>query len=258
MKRLRFEYKTSLEFSENVTGHCFALRCIPFSDERQTITEDFCEITPNMGKLWHSRDSFGNLLVCGRMDFLHDNFSFKVSGVANIVNSGETVGEAAPYYRFFTPLTTAGERISAFYECCKPSSTGMLSRAMEISEILYNSMTYVRGVTGTQTTAEQAMTQLSGVCQDYAHILLSLLRIEKIPCRYVSGLAFESGETHAWVEVFEDGRWTRIDPTQNRLIGDSYIKLCHGRDYSDCPIERGIYIGNAQSVQTVFSKMTEI
>ena len=102
------------------------------------------------------------------------------------------------------------------------------------------------------------MTQLSGVCQDYAHILLSLLRIEKIPCRYVSGLAFETGETHAWVEVFDGGHWTGIDPTQNRLIGDHYIKLCHGRDYSDCPIERGIYIGNAQSVQTVLSRMTEI
>lgn len=258
MKRLRFEYETRLEFSHCVTGHCFTLRCTPFSDERQTISEANCEITPNGGEIWHSRDSFGNMLVCGRMDFPHDEFSFKVSGEAHIVNSCETVGAAAPFYRFHTPLTAAGEQISEFYESVKPSSSGVLSRALELSESLYNSITYVKGVTGTETTAEQAMEQKSGVCQDYAHILLALLRIEKIPCRYVSGLAFETGETHAWVEVYDGGHWTGIDPTQNRLVGDHYIKLCHGRDYSDCPIERGIYIGNAQSVQTVLSRMTEI
>ena len=229
-----------------------------FSDERQTISEEFCEISPSSSEIWHSRDSFGNMLVCGRMDFPHDEFSFKVSGEANIVNSSEAVGAAAPFYCFPTQLTSAGKKISEFYESAKPISSGALSRALELSESLFYTMTYVKGVTGTQTTAEQVLSQLSGVCQDYAHILLALLRIEKIPCRYVSGLAFESGETHAWVEVYENGHWTGIDPTQNRLICDHYIKLCHGRDYSDCPIERGIYIGNAQSVQTVLSKMTEL
>lgn len=157
MKRLRFEYETRLEFSQSVTGHCFTLRCTPFSDERQTITEEFCEITPKKGELWHSRDSFGNMLVCGRMDFPHDEFAFKVNGEAHIVNSCETVGTAEPFYRFPTPLTTAGEQISAFYESCKPVSAGALSRALELSESLYNSMNYVKGVTGTKTTAEQAM-----------------------------------------------------------------------------------------------------
>ena len=119
-------------------------------------------------------------------------------------------------------------------------------------------MTYKSGVTRVNTTAERAMEIREGVCQDYAHILLSLLRLEGIRCRYVSGLAFKCGETHAWVEVFDGIYWIGIDPTHNRLIGDNYIKLCQGRDYSDCPIERGIYRGNANSIQTVTSKVIEI
>ncbi|MGN0650465.1 MAG: transglutaminase domain-containing protein [Oscillospiraceae bacterium] len=258
MKRLRFEFETTLEFSQPVSGHCFTLRCTPFSDGRQTVAEALCEIEPKIGEVWRSRDSFGNMLICGRMELPHDRFSFRVSGQASIINSGETVGGAAPFYSFHTPLTAAGEQILRFYENNKPQGGDALSRALSLSQSLYGSMSYQKGITATDTTAEQALELGSGVCQDYAHILLSLLRLERIPCRYVSGLAFESGETHAWAEIYDGGKWIGLDPTHNRLIGDSYIKLCHGRDYSDCPIERGIYLGNAGSVQTISSRMTEI
>lgn len=258
MKRLRFEYNTKLEFSNNIKCHSFTLRCTPFSDSRQTISEASCEILPKCGKIWHSRDSFGNMLLCGRMEEPHSEFAFKVKGEAHILNSCEAVGEVAPYYSFHTPLTAPGESILSFYREVKPTDASILARAVSISESLFATMTYETGVTATDTTAELAMEQRSGVCQDYAHILLSLLRLERIPCRYVSGLAFESGETHAWVEVYDKGVWTGIDPTHNRLIGDHYIKLCHGRDYADCPIERGIYSGEVSSVMSVLSRMTEI
>lgn len=258
MKRQRFEYITRLEFSDNITNHCFTLRCTPFSDGRQTISEAFCEILPETGRIWRSRDSFGNILVCGRMDEPHKDFSFRVCGEAHIYHSCEAVGEAAPYYRFHTPLTVPGEKILSFYENKKTAETSNLSRAISFSKSLYTAMTYKKGVTTTATTAEQALELGCGVCQDYAHILLSLLRIERIPCRYVSGLAFESGETHAWVEVYEKGIWTGIDPTHNSLIGDHYIKFCHGRDYNDCPIEQGIYSGGSSSIMTILSRTTKI
>lgn len=258
MKRLRFEFETRLEFSKPVTEHCFTLRCTPFSDGRQTISEAKCEITPQTGEIWHSRDSFGNNLVLGRIDLPHDCFVFRVSGEAHILNSCDNRTAAAPFYRFPTPLTAAGEKLTEFYKKNQPQGIDILSRAMLLSESVHGAMEYTKGVTGTDTTAEQALKLGSGVCQDYAHILLALLRMDGIPCRYVSGLAFESGETHAWVEVHDGAFWHGIDPTQNKPADDRYIKLCHGRDYSDCPIERGIYIGAADSVQTVTSHTTEI
>lgn len=258
MKRLLFEFETKLEFTQPVTSHSFTLRCVPFSDGRQMISEAFCDISPKSGEIWRSRDAFGNMLICGRMDEPHEEFSFKVNGEAQIINSCEAIGGSAPYYSFHTPLTAPGEQILSFYKQHEPLDGEVLARAMSLSDCLYRRMTYQRGITATDTSAEQAMSAAAGVCQDYAHILLSLLRLERIPCRYVSGLAFESGETHAWVEVHDGKRWVGIDPTHNRFIGDRYIKLCHGRDYSDCPIERGIYIGNAGSVQTISSAMREI
>ena len=258
MKRLRFEYETKLEFSCSVTEHSFSLRCMPFSDGRQIIAEPICTIYPVSESIWRSRDSFGNTLICGRNNAPHSSFSFKVCGEAQIINSCRASGSAPAFYRFHTPLSQPGDAIDSFYEENKPTVGDILSRTEALSDSLFNAMTYKSGVTKVTTTAEQAMKIKCGVCQDYAHILLSLLRKDGICCRYVSGLAFECGETHAWVEVYNGTNWTGIDPTHNRLIGDNYIKLCHGRDYSDCPIERGIYRGNANSIQTVSSKISEI
>lgn len=257
MKRLRFEFETKLEFSCGATDHSFTLRCIPISDGRQTIAEPKCVILPRLGNIWRSRDSLGNTLICGRMEESHSGLSFKVEGEARTENTCESAGTAQPFYRAYSPLTAAGDKIISFYKENRPSGSDIRSRAESLSEAVFSLMNYQSGITGVNTTAEEALSLGSGVCQDYAHILLSLLRTDGIPCRYVSGLAFECGQTHAWVEINDGSRWIGIDPTHNRYIGGGYIKLCHGRDYSDCPIERGIYIGNADSLQTVSSRITE-
>ena len=90
----------------------------------------------------------------------------------------------------------------------------------------------------------------AGVCQDYSHVLLSLLRMAGMPARYVVGLMQGEGESHAWVEANCRGYWYGIDPTNHLLINESYIKLAHGRDYGDCMISRGIS-RNPRAIQTM-------
>lgn len=257
MKRLRFEYSARLEFSGAVSEHCFTLRCLPISDGRQLIREPRWEITPTEN-VWFSRDSFGNTLLCGRIPEPHDSFSFGVSGEAEIINACDIPGFPPAIYGYESPLTKAGERIREFYAQNAPTADNALDRALQLSQSLYSVMTYKKGVTHVNTAAEDALALGEGVCQDYAHIFLALCRLDGIRCRYVSGLAYDSGETHAWTEIAGGSKWYGIDPANNRLIGEHYIKLCHGRDYSDCPIERGIYLGNSGSVQTVTSSVTEI
>lgn len=261
MKKLRFEFSTELLFEGNVTEHCFTLRCVPFSDGRQLVSEPKCEILPHCGSIWRSRDSFGNPLICGRIPEAHSSFSFNVTGEAEIVNSDFISGNAHPVYGYFSPLTGAGESILEFRKKLLPKinvAENILQKAEVISEEIYSYMTYRKGVTKVNTAAEEAMEQGEGVCQDYAHIFLSLCRSVGIRCRYVSGLACENGETHAWAEISDGGKWYGIDPANNRRINENYIKICHGRDYSDCPIERGIYIGNCGSSQKIFSFVSEI
>lgn len=246
-----------MDFSGTVSEHCFTLRCLPISDGRQLIREPRWEISP-AEKVWFSRDSFGNTLLCGRIPEPHDSFVFGVSGEAEIINACDIPGFPSAVYGYESPLTKAGERIREFYSNNVPSSDTVLKRALQLSQSLYSAMTYKKGVTQVNTAAEEALLLGEGVCQDYAHIFLALCRLDGIKCRYVSGLAYNSGETHAWTEIADGSKWYGIDPANNRLIGEHYIKLCHGRDYSDCPIERGIYIGNSGSVQTIESSVTEI
>ena len=98
-----------------------------------------------------------------------------------------------------------------------------------------------------------------GVCQDFAHIMIALVRRLGIPCRYVSGYLFHGrddrsaeGATHAWVEALLPGLgWVGFDPTNNVLAGTRHIRVAIGRDYADVPPTRGVYKGTARDELSV-------
>jgi transglutaminase-like putative cysteine protease len=110
---------------------------------------------------------------------------------------------------------------------------------------------YASGVTNVSTTAAQAWESQQGVCQDFTHAMLSLLRGAAIPARYVSGYLHTEdpapgqtvvGESHAWVEYW-DGDWQAVDPTNDRAVGAAHVIVARGRDYADVPPLKGIYAG---------------
>jgi transglutaminase-like putative cysteine protease len=104
---------------------------------------------------------------------------------------------------------------------------------------------------------EHAIETRKGVCQDFTHIMISLVRHVKIPCRYVSGYVHprqkhpdrsSDGATHAWIEALVPGfGWVGFDPTNNLLAGERHIRTALGRDYADVPPTRGIFKGSASS-----------
>lgn len=118
-------------------------------------------------------------------------------------------------------------------------------------------MIYVPGITTVQTTASQSLEMKKGVCQDFAHLLISLCRKAGIPARYVTGFMQGEGFTHAWIEFYDAGFWYGFDPTHNRQIDTGYIKVAHGRDYEDCAIDRGSFKGLAQQKLEVFLKVEQ-
>lgn len=126
-------------------------------------------------------------------------------------------------------------------------------------------MSYVPGSTNVLTTAAQAWAAGTGVCQDFAHTTLSLLRSAGIPARYVSGyLHTESpapgktvtGESHAWVDYW-DGTWHAIDPTNDRAVGAAHVTVARGRDYADVPPLKGIYAGGESEGLGVTVEITQ-
>ena len=133
-----------------------------------------------------------------------------------------------------------------------------LTLLTELNEAIYKLFAYVPNSTKVDSPIEEALRTRQGVCQDFAHIMIALVRRQHIPCRYVSGYMFHrdeeekdrslEGASHTWVEALVAGLgWVAFDPTNNLVGGDRHIRVAIGRDYADVPPTRGVYKGEAQS-----------
>jgi transglutaminase-like putative cysteine protease len=131
---------------------------------------------------------------------------------------------------------------------------------------LYRTFSYVKKSTAVDSPIEDALRARQGVCQDFAHIMITLARNLRIPCRYVSGYlhhdsehADRSGEgaTHAWVEALLPGLgWTGFDPTNDLIAEGRHIRTAIGRDYSDVPPTLGTMKGRAKTELQVRVRVT--
>lgn len=261
MKELSFYYMLKIRFSSPVKDHRFTLRCVPCDNERQRMKEMEISVLPKEN-LSSSTDSFGNYCIYGNCKSPHDLFMAEVRGIAQVgLKDTEYAGEdyRMGLYRYQTAYTRPGDAIREFHSRI-PSLKGKtnLEKAIFMMERLYESFQYKQGVTTICTTAEEAMTLGKGVCQDYAHILISLCRMEGIPARYVVGMLIGEGASHAWVEVYDEPYWIALDPTNMLIVNDQHIKISGGRDYQDCVINQGIMTGLARQEQEIEVLVEEI
>jgi transglutaminase-like putative cysteine protease len=138
----------------------------------------------------------------------------------------------------------------------------------ELNARLYEKFDYAPNTTEVDSPIDDALQTRRGVCQDFAHIMITLVRQLKIPCRYVSGYLFHedksmdrspAGATHAWVEAYlgELG-WVAFDPTNNLEGCDRHVRVALGRDYADVPPTRGVYKGEAESELSVLVTVTPV
>lgn len=252
MKELHFEYHMKLSFTTPVEKHRFTLKCVPLSNERQEISNLDVDVYPKEF-LSTDEDSFGNYCIYGFSKEKHDHFSAVVKGTAKTgLASFEQAKEAhlIGVYKYQSEYTKPGPHVHAFAEQFSfGSGTSDLDKALAYMRRLYETFHYVQGVTTIHTTAEQAMELGQGVCQDYSHILLSLCRLQKIPSRYVVGMLMGEGLSHAWVEVCSDNKWIALDPTNDLIVDDQHIKISTGRDYKDCTINQGVFVGQTTQTQ---------
>lgn len=249
MGKLRFEYQMKLNFSSPVTGHYFALRCVPGDSLRQEITlTEFC-VSPADYTV-RTTDGFGNLRISGCCMLPHESFGYRISGTAETKGMLLMKSPLHPMYRYPSKYTRPEPEILEFTravreECMRQNAETEMERAVCAMDYLYTHFTYSPGITDIRTTAAEALRLGKGVCQDYAHIMTAVMRCMGIPARYVNGLMIGEGSTHAWVEVYVDGGWYGLDPTNDLHIDAYYIKLAHGRDYDDCAVDVGRFLGSA-------------
>lgn len=254
-KTLSFFYDILLEFDIPVRDHAFTLRCIPPSFPGQEILDVTLKLDPQVPYTLQ-RDGFENLLQIGRADAPHDHFRYTVLGTARLDTAARKREPVHPIFRFPSAYTQPDAAMETFlYGLSLPDEPRKLAWAL--AEAVREHMHYAPGTTGVGTTAAEAFRAGTGVCQDFAHVYLTLARLSGLHARYVNGLPEGEGASHAWCEVSLDGIWTGIDPTRGRWVDDSYIRFCVGRDFGDCPIERGIFRGLTDQRQTVFMRVSE-
>ena len=256
MKRLKFEYQMHLALNNEVIRHSFALRCVPKQTADQCVGGLTCEFRP-VTSISRIRDCFDNTVYIGYISEAHDNFSFCISGIVERKSTylRESLNPLFCYPSHYTELKYP---LTAYFpDFVEPEGSGK-EKAVYLMELLQESFRYAAGSTNVDTTAEEALQGGCGVCQDYAHIFIAMCRKCKIPARYAAGFMIGEGATHAWAEIYTDGVWIGIDPTNHKLVDELYIKLSVGRDFGDCISDRGIFTGNAVQQQTVSVKVEEV
>lgn len=262
MEQLSFLFTTSIEFDHPVSNHAFLLRCLPGNGTSQHVIS--AQLTVDNAVLHYATDALGNHIAWGLLPDPHTTFAFRCEGLVR-VRPYRMCEPAHPMYFSETGLTACDEALAAFAaeSVSRLQATGTLSdheRATALAMAVHETMRYEPGRTSVTTTAAQAFAAGAGVCQDYAHILLTLCRRAGIAARYVTGYMLGEGASHAWVEAFDakTGFWIGLDPTNGCRINCGYIAVGRGRDANDCSVSRGVMNGVANQTVSISLKVERV
>lgn len=246
-------YTLDSAFSSPIAKQCFVARVKPRRSEKVKIIKEKIKLYPDMA-ISEGTDSGQNRFLMGFCNLRHDTFSITAESTVNTLSILEKEVRGDLFlgpYRSSSKLTVAGPAIKALHETLPATFASPWKRCELVIETIAENFYYETGCTSVSTSAEEALELGKGVCQDYAHILLALLRMDKIAARYTSGAVRGEGASHAWVEVYENGYWKGYDPTRGREADETYLTLAVGRDASSYPLFSGSYFGGAVESQMV-------
>jgi transglutaminase-like putative cysteine protease len=198
-----------------------------------------------------TRDEFGNRVCRLRIDRVEHAVDFEAQ--YRVTRSAEPNAEPQHRSRWSrrqlfllpTPLTAPDARLRAAARDIQCAANSPAIRADLAHDWAAAAIDYHVGATGVHTPAAMALHLGKGVCQDYAHILLCLLRLLDIPARYVSGHLLGHGAPHAWVEALVGEHQLAFDPTHHCRAGLGYITVAVGRDFADITPTSGTFSGAA-------------
>jgi transglutaminase-like putative cysteine protease len=271
---------TKFRYSAPISESFMELRMQPRTDAAQNCVWFDLSIKPRT-RLTSYRDHLGNLIHHFDLPGHHSQLAIKSEAVVDI--APQTVPESlgAEAWGELDSLVTGGD----YWEMLMPSRfatptdlLGKLARELDVKRrddplMLLRELTadlrekfeYAPQTTTADSLIDEALQNRRGVCQDFAHIMIALVRGVRIPCRYVSGYLFHRVEehdrsaedaTHAWIEALLPGLgWVGFDPTNNLIASQRHIRVAIGRDYGDVPPTRGVFKGEATSELSVAVKV---
>ena len=278
MWRMRVIHATGYAYKSPVTASFNEARLTPRSDSRQNVILNRVETVPAT-RSYRYVDYWGTAVTAFDLHAPHTELEVTASSVVE-TDRGELPKDKvgwdelhteAVIDRFdevlspthYTPqskrIHRVGERISKYQD---PQEA-----VIAAAHWVHGELDYVAGTTGVHSSGLDALREGKGVCQDFAHLTLILLRGMGIPARYVSGYLHPNrkamigdtidGQSHAWVQAWTGG-WWNYDPTNDAEINEQYISVGVGRDYSDVTPLKGIYSGEGSTDLDVVVEITRL
>jgi transglutaminase-like putative cysteine protease len=169
--------------------------------------------------------------------------------------TSDVPGEFLDFCQFGGPVTSSPELEAVGKDVAVALGAPVGEQVAAIGDMVAARIDYQPGVTNWRSTVSDVLQEGSGVCQDFAHLCLALLRLRGIPCRYISGylhVGEQPAQSHAWVEFYAGTEgWLAFDPTHSRVPDENYVVVGAGRSYEDVPPNRGVYRGRARETLEV-------
>jgi transglutaminase-like putative cysteine protease len=276
--RLRVRHRTGYSYDGEVASSFNEARMTPLTDGTQTTLESRLEISP-AASAYRYRDYWGTHVTSFDIHAPHSELVVTATSVVethlrpasgNYLSwtdlNNDVVRDRYAEWLAFTARTDPDGELADFARV----SAGTLSPADAATacvESVREHMEYEFGATAVHTNGLQAWKARKGVCQDFAHVTLAMLRSLGVPARYVSGYLHPdadaaigdvvAGESHAWVEWW-DGEWIGYDPTNGKRVGEQHVAVARGRDYDDVAPLKGIYSGAPSSALGVVVEVSRL
>jgi transglutaminase-like putative cysteine protease len=279
-RRLRIVHTSAYQYVSDVFASFNEVRMTPLDVDRQVLIRHDLHLEPR-GVVHAYRDYWGAGVEAFDLHLPHRSLEVTATSIVD-TPPGHPEAPGLSWKEIHAPAV--GDRWCEFLEqtsyvddaAADPDRAALVAelRALPrpadavravVSEV-HRRMRYTPGVTTVRTTAHEAWAAKHGVCQDFTHAALSLLRSLGIPSRYVSGYLHTEeqaigetvvGESHAWIETW-DGAWESFDPTNDRVVGSAHVTVARGRDYNDVPPMKGLYAGGGAATLSVSVQMTQL
>jgi transglutaminase-like putative cysteine protease len=262
-------FLTEYRYESAVSDNLNALRVMPATTRTQRVDDFGVRVDPET-RLHQHLDYFGTTVIEFGVSRPHDHLSIDVR--ARVRTTPPDDPPEAPWaelearaYRaeageFLLPVGDEPDDLVLDELVGLSRAETPLATVQRMVEVIPDRFEYRAGVTYVGSTVGDLLAAGAGVCQDFAHLALLLLRRHGIAARYVSGYLWAPPngdetadsaelETHAWIEALVPGDresiWVPADPTNRTLGGETHVKIGHGRNYGDVPPVKGVYRGGA-------------
>jgi transglutaminase-like putative cysteine protease len=275
---LRIEHRSRYHYRDEVSSSYNEARMTPMTTDRQTTVDSRLEVEPRI-RTYRYLDYWATVVHAFDIHVPHTTLAVTATSVVETTEAphqppdpgwellgSEPVADRLAEFLGPTPYTPVDPELVTLAADLR-NGWGPGATVDAISRFVRGHLAYRPGVTEVSSSALEALRGQAGVCQDYAHLSIALLRAAGVPARYVSGYLHTgedarpgdtiSGESHAWVEAWL-GDWWHFDPTNGVAVGERHAVVGRGRDYGDVTPLKGVHSAGRPDALDVEVRITRL